>query len=87
MRVRLHVREVIDIDVPDFIALETARCTKYQSNRWTMRADWHEKGNDMNRFLDSAVREALLAKMRRPQDDSPVLVGWYERPDAAKDMP
>ena len=88
MLMRLHIREVIDIDVPDFIALDTLRCSRHQSNRWTMRRDWHDEGNDLDCFLDSAVREALMAKMRKPTDRlSPLLRGWYEKPDCAKEMP
>lgn len=83
---RLHIREVLDIEVPDFIALDTARCSRRESNRWTMRAAWHEDGNDLNRFLDSAVRKALLEKMRSRQEE-PLLRGWYERPESNKDMP
>ncbi len=90
MLIQFHVREVIDIDVPDYIALDTVACSRLRENRWCMNRGWHEDGNDLDRFINSALREALQARMRMRQTKNAhglMLNGWVARPDLPKDMP
>ncbi|NDE15119.1 hypothetical protein EBZ80_09340 [bacterium] len=90
MWIRLHLREGIDIEVPDFIALDTAKCGGRQPNRWNMRSDWHDDHNDLDAFIDSAVRNWMQERMRAATADRPnglLINGYIERPDQPKDMP
>lgn len=90
MLVRLHLRESIDIEVPDFIALSTVECGGRRQNRWDMRSDWHEDHNDLDAFINSAVRKWVQERMRAApagRPDGLLIAGYIEKPDQPKDMP
>jgi hypothetical protein len=85
--VELHIRDKLTIEIPDFLATDTVRCSKHEPDRWVRPADWHKNGSEYLRFVNAAIRQALLTKARQPDDGGQLLTGWTERPYQSKDMP
>jgi hypothetical protein len=85
--VELHIRDKITIEIPDFLATDTVRCSKTRPDRWLSPPGAYEDNGDYLRFVNSAIRQALLRKARQPDGKGLLMHGWIGKPDQPKDMP